>query len=251
MMEVNSVIICSKDEAVHHLPELSTMAGFTIKRCRLALVKPNICGLYHPSLELLSSVIQHLDDYAGEIVVGETRSMIHNPKDQFKRLGVSDLLNRFRTHVRTVDLSNERTVKVKVPNPHVLKELELPETVLNSDILVNVPKVGTHSTTRLTNALKNLFGLLPQKRKYSIYHPLGMDNVIADIAQVIKPDLNVVDAGDRVIIGTDALAVDIVACGFLDINPLQVKHLRLVSEDRGEDLEDFMGNVKITKLQSF
>ena len=132
-------------------------------------------------------------------------------------------------------------------SPHVLEKLELPRTVLKSDVLVNIPRVGTHSTTRITNALKNLFGLLPQKRKYGIYHPLGMDSVIADIAQVVKPDLNVTDAGERVIIGTDALAVDIVACRFIDLDPLKVRHLRLISEDRGEKVEDLIANVKIVE----
>ena len=44
-----------------------------------------------------------------------------------------------------------------------------------------------------------------------------MDEVIADIAQIIKPDLNVV-------LGIDALAVDLVSCRFSDVNPSKVKH---------------------------
>ena len=93
-----------------------------------------------------------------------------------------------------VDLSEEEWTKVSVPKPHVLKEVPLPHTVLNSDLLINVPGVGTHSTTRLTCALKNLFGLLPEKRKFSVYHPLGIDEIVADIYQAVKPDLNIVDA---------------------------------------------------------
>jgi len=242
---ISPVVICDKDKAVKSLPELSLESGFKIEKSGLALVKPNVCGLYPPSIELLSAIIQYLDKYASRIVIGETRSMMHSPESQFRRLGISNLAAQFGDHVRTVDLSAEKTAKVRIPKPNVLKEIELPQTVLEADFLISVPKVGTHSTTRITNALKNLFGLLPQRRKYSVYHPLGIDNVIADIAQVVKPDLNVADAGDRVIVGVDPLAVDIVACRFVGLNPLDVKHLRLISKDRGVRLEDLVRKVKV------
>jgi len=242
------VIVCRREEAIRRLPELCSEAGFQVKKHGLALVKPNICGLYHPSMELLSSVIQYLEPYASEIVVGETQSMMHRPRDQFERLGVMDVLERYRGKAKALDLSEDRTIRVPVPNPHALTELELPEMVLKSDILVNVPKVGTHSTTRLTNALKNLFGLLPQERKYSIYHPLGMDEVIADIAQVVKTDLNVVDAEGKVMLGADALHVDVAACRLVNLDPLEVRHLRLVSEDQGEELEETIRTLQIKEL---
>ena len=157
-------------------------------------------------------------------------------------------MKHFGERVKAVDLSDDEWVKVDVPNPHVLRELEMPRTVLRADVLVNVPKVGTHSTTRLTCALKNLFGLLPQSRKYSLYHSLGMDKVVADIAQVVKPNLNVVDAGRKVIIGVDALAVDIMACRFVDLEPSEVRHIRLVSEDLRRNLETLLKTMKVVEV---
>jgi len=244
-MSSNSVIICDLEKAIHNLPDLALKIGFRLRSVNVALVKPNICGLYHPSRRLLSDVVEFLLSRVGSVIIGETRSMIHDPDEQFRRLGLDAILKCFDGHVRAADLSEDEWVKVRVPNAHVLRELALPKVVLSSDVLVNLPRVGTHSTTRLTCALKNLFGLLPQKHKYSAYHPLGMDNVIADIAQVVKPDLNIVDASTRVILGVDALAVDIVACRFVDLDPLRVKHLRLVSEDRGEELEDFVRRLNV------
>lgn len=244
----NTVIVCSLDDVIRRLPELSSKAGFALEKAKLALVKPNICGIYHPSIDLLSSIAEFLLPGAESVVVGETRSMMHDPEEQFGRLGVNALLERFGGRLRTSDLSDDEWVKIRLPHPHALKEIDLPKTVLDSDVLVNVPKVGTHSTTRLTCALKNLFGLLPQKRKYGVYHPLGMDKVIADIAQVVKPDLNIVDAGSKAILGVDALAVDIVACRFVNLNPLKVEHLKLVSRDRGEKLEDFLEKMKVMEV---
>ena len=246
-MELSRVIVCDLNYAVDHLLELSLKLGFKVGEVQLALIKPNICGLYHPSLDLLSSVVKFLLSKAESVVIGETRSMIHEPKEQFENLGVTPLLKRFGGRAKAVDLSDDERVEVQVPSPHALEKIALPRTVLDSDVLVNVPKVGTHSTTRLTCALKNLFGLLPQKRKYIRYHPLGMDKVIADIAQIVKPDLNIVDAGGKAILGLDALAVDVVACRFVDLNPLMVKHLGLVSEDRGEKLEAFVDEIEVVE----
>ena len=41
--------------------------------------------------------------------------MIHNPERQFRRLGIDDLIAQFRDHVRTVDLSDD--LSVKPPRP--------------------------------------------------------------------------------------------------------------------------------------
>lgn len=235
-------------KATRSLPELSSMAGFKTEKCHLALIKPNACGLYYPSVELLSAAISLLRDYADEIVVGEAESMVHSPEQQFQKLGITQLVAKFGEHVRTVNLSNDTVAKVKVPNPHVLQELRLPVSVVNSDVIVNVPKVGVHESILFTCALKNLFGVLPEKRKYDVYHVLGINNVIADVAQVVKPNLNVVDAGEKVIVGVDPLSVDTVACRFIDVDPLKVEHLKIVSKDRGENLKDFMKKMHVTEL---
>ena len=76
-----------------------------------------------------------------------------------------------------------------------------------------------------------------------------MEKVIADIAQIVKPDLNIVDAGNKVILGTDALAVDVVACKFIGLDPLTIGHLRLVSEDRNEKLETFIKKIDVAEPQ--
>jgi uncharacterized protein (DUF362 family) len=222
--------------------------GFKVEAVQLALVKPNICGRFHPSLDLLSSIVEFLLHNAKSVVIGETGTIVCKPNEQFEKLGVAPMLKRFGSRVQAVDLSDGELVEVQVPHPHALKKVVLPKMVLESDLIVNVPKVGTLPTTRMTCALKNLFGFLPQKRKYYLYHPFGgMHKVIADVAQVVKPDLNIVDAGSKVILGKDVLAVDVVACRFVELNPLTVEHLRLVSEDRNENLETFMKKIDMVE----
>jgi len=244
-MEIKPVTVCNKKEALDNFSDLLSRAGFAPKNWKLALVKPNICGLYHPDLSLLKRIMDFLEPQAEKVIIGETESMIHSPQEQFRRLGIYELLKDFQGWAEAKNLFSDRVVKVRVPSPHVIDELPLPETVIRCDLLINLPRVGTHSTTRLTCALKNLFGLLSEKRKHSTYHPLGVDEVIADIAKVVKTDLNVVDAGSKVILGLDPLTVDIIASKLIQINPLDVKHLRLVSEDRGQKLESVINQLRV------
>lgn len=247
-MRLNPVLVCDLNVALRDLPNLSIKAGFRLEESKLTLIKPNLCGYYHPSLDLLANIIEFLLSDAESVMVGETRSMDHDPEDQFRKLGIYSLLERLSGHVKAVDLSDDEWIKVRVSKPHALREINLPKKVLDSDVLVNVPKFGHHYATRITCALKNLFGLLPEKHKFSVYHPLGIDRVIADIAQVIRPNLNVVDAGNKIILGVDALAVDAVACRSANINPQKVEHLKLVSEDREERLEDFLKGLTVIKV---
>jgi uncharacterized protein (DUF362 family) len=242
------VIVCDLKDAVDRLPELLLELGFKVEEVQLALVKPNICGVFHPSLDLLSSIVEFLSTKAKSVVIGETGTIVCKPNEQYEKLSVAPMLKRFGSRVQAVDLSDSERVEVKVPHPHALEKVVLPKMVLESDVLVNVPKVGKLSVTRMTCALKNIFGLIPQKRKYYLYHPFGgMHKVIADISQIVKPDLNIVDAGSKVILGADALAVDVVACRFIDLDPMIVDHLRLVSEDRNEKLEDFIKMIDVVE----
>ena len=136
------VIICDLKEAVNHLPEMLLKLGFNVKEVQLALVKPNICGRYNPSLELLSSIVEFLLPKAKSVVIGETSSIACKPNEQFEKLGVTPMIKRFGSSVQAVDLTDSELVEVQVPQPHALKKFFLPKKVLESDILVNVPKVG-------------------------------------------------------------------------------------------------------------
>ena len=65
---------------------------------------------------------------------------------------------------------------------------------------------------------------------------------------MVKTNLNVVDAEGKVIPGTDALHVDVAACRLVNLDTLEVRHLRLVSEDNGEELEETMRTLRIKEL---
>lgn len=230
------VVIASMDRAIHDLPDLAEQAGFQPNLHDTVLLKPNICGMFHPSIELLESVIKYLKPYSKTIIIGETPSMMRSPDECFNTLGIKSLAERHGIIAR--DLMRDEVVKTKVPKPHAMKEIPLPSTVLKADLIVNCPGLGTHGNTLLTCALKNLFGLIAERNKFSSLHPKGVSEVVADTFQIVKPQLNIVDCDHRVLVGVDALSVDVVASEFKSLNPNKVKHLVLAAQDLGMKLED-------------
>ena len=125
------------------------------------------------------------------------------------------------------------------------------EIVQQADVLINVPKLKRHSLTKVTIGVKNLFGLLKRESRRKI-HAVNLESGIFELAQVINPDLVIVDGsviGSRAVYGrhedlglivggTNPFAVDMFCCRFLQADYRQVGHLR-IALDKGIVKEDF------------
>ncbi|MFI3163046.1 MAG: DUF362 domain-containing protein [Bacillota bacterium] len=51
----------------------------------------------------------------------------------------------------------------------VATELEVTDSVLKADVVINLAKLKTHTLTRYTGAVKNLFGIIPGLKKVSVH----------------------------------------------------------------------------------
>ena len=78
-----------------------------------------------------------------------------------------------------------------VPGAEVLKSVQVHELVMESDTFINVPILKHHGSTTVTAAMKNLMGVVWDRRAY---HWKGLDRCIADFPLLRRPDLNVIDA---------------------------------------------------------
>lgn len=84
-----------------------------------------------------------------------------------------------RYGVELVDLNTAHTTKVEVPNGIVVKELDIPDLILECDVLINVPKLKLYkqipgSRDWASLAVKNLLGTIPGRGEYSSTRPSGM-----------------------------------------------------------------------------
>jgi uncharacterized protein (DUF362 family)/NAD-dependent dihydropyrimidine dehydrogenase PreA subunit len=111
--------------------------------------------------------------------------------------------------------------------------------VLDADVIINLPKLKTHSLTLLTCAVKNMFGVMPGFRKseqHKLYpKPAEFAEMLVHLFKLVTPSLSIVDAvlameGNGpssgrprmlgiLMAGEDAVAIDAVAArviGFPD-----------------------------------
>ena len=135
---------------------------------------------------------------------------------------------------------------VTIKNGKILKNGKVHELILESDVFINVPVLKTHGGSTLTISMKNLMGVMWDRRWW---HDNDLHQCIADFASEIKPSLNVVDAyrvmkrnGPRgvsltdvvemksLIISEDMVAADAAAAKLIGKEPEQIGHIRIANE---------------------
>ncbi len=131
---------------------------------------------------------------------------------------------------------------VACPTGRMVKRLELLSPAVAADVILNLPKLKTHVYTRITGAVKNLFGLVPGLLKPAYHAKLGdlgrFSAMLVDVMEAADADLSIVDgiwamegdgpgAGRRrdlglIAAGESPAAVDAVLGRILGIDPLSV-----------------------------
>jgi len=113
------------------------------------------------------------------------------------------------------------------------------QAVHDCDGMVNLPKMKTHQLTRITGAVKNLFGCVPGRRK-ALYHVQFQDvmafcQLLVELHMQLRPRLHVMDgvlamegngprSGDPrpmnvLIMSQDPIAVDATFCRLVALDP--------------------------------
>lgn len=88
--------------------------------------------------------------------------------------------------------NNETNYKpVAIEGATVLKEAKFHEALLDTDVFINVPVLKHHGSTHITAGLKNLMGVVWDRR---FYHSNDLHLCIAETALHRKPDLTIIDA---------------------------------------------------------
>jgi len=225
---------------------------------KCVLIKPNLCYYWDYSTgettdpRLVSSIIDYIREKGSskaEIRIAESDASAMRTKHAFKMLGYEALAEE--KGVELLNLSTDKTYEKNVTvGKHEFK-LTLANSVLNSDFLINVPKlkVGPYASGQclhITCALKNLFGCISKPEKV-MYHP-HLHEAIVGVNKLIKPSLVIVDGivalGRHpvklglVIASRDNLAADFVAARVMGYNPWKIGYLRLAAKENVGNLEN-------------
>lgn len=176
----------------------------------------------------------------------------------------------------TIKNFDSEGVVTVAPESGIVKEMHLAKPMFDADVVINLPKLKTHSAAIYTGAVKNVFGCIPGLKKAE-FHKLAPDpkdfgQVIADIHKACKIQLHIMDgitamqgegptAGDpysagKLLISEDPLALDTVAAKMLKLNIedvpiLQTARERKLGDSNLETIELLGDYESIPTLQGF
>jgi uncharacterized protein (DUF362 family) len=188
---------------------------------------------------LVEALIQYFQPFNERIYVVESDATITRAEEAAKATGMLELCEVYG--IKFINLTKyPEQIKMKVPNPEVLSEINFPKIALESHI-ISAAKMKTHSDTQVTLGLKNMFGILPDTPK-SKFHNLGIDEVIVDINNVCRPSLTVIDGFvamegsgpvsgqpiemELVIAGKDVVSTDTIASKVMGFDPYEIDHIK-------------------------
>jgi uncharacterized protein (DUF362 family) len=247
---------------------------------RRVVLKPNLVE-YHASHRINTNPLlvgAAIDCFkslgAGEVIVADGPGHLRDTEMLLELSGLSEILRATKT--RFIDLNTDNIHLVKTGSTFAkLHELWLPETILNADLVVSMPKMKTHHWAGVTLSLKNLFGVIPGVRygwPKNVLHWHGIDQSVVDIATTVKPGFTIIDGIEgmegngplhgetvhsQVIVMSESLtAADATAARLMGIRPEQVKHLDLMRSlgaplrdkqiiQTGERLNDYRRNFRL------
>lgn len=212
------------------------------------LVKPNWVNARSSqtgattSIELVERVVAFFLEKNADVVIGEGAGFEFNTDQTFQVLNVKSLTEKYGIPI--VNLRDDATIKVDIKGK-VLKRINLPQTVLNAERIINLPKLKTHTLTGVSFAMKNLLGLLPDEDRRKA-HVFGLGQSIVDLNKHFTNVFTILDGmtamcgegpvfGNTInphllIAGSRTSAVDKVACDVVGINYQQIHHIRLAEQ---------------------
>ena len=247
----------SAEAAIGKIFEQAGGSSRILKGRRRAWIKINAIDCRpetYTSPAVLEAAIRFLCSCAvEEITVIENCTQGNFTRLVFAATGLGEICRR--NGARTLFLDEERVAAVELPGlgckarfPRiVLKELAQAEREV---FFLNLPRMKTHSMTKVTLGIKNLLGLMDQRdRMYD--HNYNLHRRLSSLGTIFRPDFTIIDGikavfhghyppasvTDRclaplgiLIGGEDMLAVDTVDARVLGYTVDEVEHLRLARE---------------------
>ncbi len=172
-----------------------------------------------------------------DILIGDSSSVGINTQRVMEKTGMLEVAREM--NVETVCFEQASFKKINFPQGKFLTSMLLPDSVLNADVIINVPKAKTHYLDSITCCVKNWVSLIPQGQRLK-YHKNELSQVVADILNQIHPTLSVVDAlivgeGEGpisntprflgcILAGKDPVATDVVTGELLGFDALQLEY---------------------------
>lgn len=240
--------------------------GFTFKKNMNVLIKPNVLSPVIPKKAttthpvIIEALCKILKTYGAKIVIGDSSGF-----NTDKSLVVSGI-KRLEKYGPVVNFEHEDKKFFLIGKKRKHK-IPLSRLVFDCDLVINVAKLKTHSLTKVTLAVKNLYGCIPGRMKSFLHQKIPDMAEFADlllgIESVIKPGLNIIDGiiglegegpgtsgtpikSNVILASSDARSLDYAAARLMGFDPRHVMTIRK-SKIKIDDIT-LVGNSKDLKL---
>jgi uncharacterized protein (DUF362 family)/Pyruvate/2-oxoacid:ferredoxin oxidoreductase delta subunit len=232
---------------------LERLVGDKIKPGSRVLIKPNMLSAARPEDAVLTH--PYLIKASVEYVLqkGARPQVSDSPAiGSFERIlkqnGTTDALQGL--DVICVPFKN--ILEVDIGKPY--GRIEIARDALDADVIINLPKLKTHSQMLLTLAVKNMFGCIIGFKKSQWHMRAGVDTMafarlLVSIHQAVVPTVSILDGilalegegpGKRgrprkvgVLMGSvNSFAVDMAVCKMLGVDYEKVPTLKIACDDQ-------------------
>lgn len=243
--------------------EIPNLSGKTV------LLKPNVGREVDPKLgintnpEVVEAIFNYLRDrYEANYLIGDSPIINTDTQKAFEQSGYNNLLKD--DDLQFIDLDKLTPVKKEIPNGKILKSIRITGYWHDIDYVISIPVLKMHMHCGASLSFKNMKGLIYGRDKITLHHFQApeiikklkksmnkikeLDIAIADLGNIIFPDLAIIDASyahegmgpssgnfvklDTIIASTNSLAADIIALAITqpEWSLKDVPHLKLLSE---------------------
>jgi len=232
---------------------LEKLAGDKIRSGSRVLIKPNMLSaarpedaiLTHP--QIIKAAVEYTLEKNARPQVSDSPA-IGSFEGILKQNGTAEALRGMP--VACVPFKD--TVPVDIGKPY--GRIDIARDAMETDVLINLPKLKTHSQMLMTLAVKNMFGCIVGFKKSQWHMRAGVDTpafarLLVAIHQAVKPTVSILDGvlaleGDGpgkggiprkigVLIGSEnSYALDRVVCEMIDVHYENVPTLKIARDER-------------------
>ena len=288
MVSVIKVDDAGVRNAVRRAVEALGGMGRIVKPGQVVHLKPNLVYPYPPpsttDLRVVEAVaVLCFEAGAKKVLIGDSSAYSNKighgagkwtNRYVMEELGLMKVAEAVGAEV--VDFDAGDWVSVKIPDGIILREVEIAKSLLDADVLINIPVMKSHLETVASLGLKNYHGIIPDRWKVQ-WHKDELSQKVVDIHKAIHTDLVVMDAlkameglGPRlggpvdmnlILAGTDTVALDSVAAEIMGFGADGIETTRLAAQQglgvmdlerievRGERIDDVRRTFKSPDLR--
>ena len=216
------------------------------KGIKEVVIKPNMCYYWDYSTgqttdpKFVAAVIEIIREKTSSdvnISIVESDASAMKCKHAFKFLGYERIAKQF--DVKLVNLSELEAEPVEAMVRNQSFNFMVPQIIKKADLRINIPKMKYMQLSKISCALKNIYGCNPYPKKFK-YHSKLNETIVA-LNKIMQFNLCIVDgiivSGSQVsnlglvMASEDPVATDTAAAKIMEVNPKSVEHILLAEKE--------------------